>query len=165
MMGPGGLDTPRVGWGDGWTAAKLSKDELERIFEHNRRITSEKLLYGGSLQGKRRVSYCFVCCEPFEEREELYHEVCDTWVCPRCGKCFCGLSEDAKRALDAEMFSLGLWLPYANPRRRKRRKGPARRWLEDYWIHNYPGLSWDEFTRRVAAGEIKVPTVPPEYIR
>ena len=133
----------------------------ERI-QHNLLVTIRKLL---GLPREKRRSLCFVCGRDFWEVEENYCPICDTWKCPHCGKCFCDLPEPAKRALDAEMTSLGLWDVGGNPKRRKRRPSPAQRWLYDVWRRDYPSLSYDEFIRRVARGEIKIPPAPPEYFR
>jgi hypothetical protein len=65
-------------------------------------------------------SKCWVCGEEFEDSH--FCDNCKTFICPHCGTHFCSLPEEAKKALDAEMYTLGLWSPYTNPCRRKRRR-------------------------------------------
>jgi len=110
---------------------------------------------------------CFFrdCRAVWRLEEAAYHDACDTWRCPRCGRCFCDLPPDAKWALDAEGASSWGWNPFRNSPRRKRRSGPAQEWLRDFWIRNYPEIPFDEFCGRVARGEIRVPPVPAEYYR
>jgi len=64
----------------------------------------------------------FADCQAVWRLEEAaYHDECDTWACPACGRCFCHLPTFTQHVLDAEMVSLGLWNPFHNPPKRKRR--------------------------------------------
>lgn len=73
---------------------------------------------------KRQPGYdvCWVCGTPFIPEDSLFCEKCGTFKCSLCGSCFCDLPLAAQKALDAELYSIGLWNPYGNPCRRKRRK-------------------------------------------
>jgi len=76
-----------------------------------------KLLKGGGGE-----DYCWFCQMPFVDVGAEFCEQCQTFRCPHCGGCYCSLSPEAKQALDMEQFSLGLWDPFHNPPKRKRRK-------------------------------------------
>jgi Zn finger protein HypA/HybF involved in hydrogenase expression len=65
---------------------------------------------------------CWSCGYEFYESNASYHELCDTYICPSCGSCYCSLSSEAKSALDAAMYSYGHWSPYENPPKRKKRR-------------------------------------------
>lgn len=71
---------------------------------------------------KPATSKCWVCGLVFVDDRAEFCESCQTFKCPGCGAHFCSLPEEVKRALDAEMFSVGLWSPYENPPKRKKRR-------------------------------------------
>jgi hypothetical protein len=137
--------------------------ELERTFLRNRRIFVAELF--GKRLGERRTDVCWFCGEAFTEDEGAYHELCDTWKCPHCLKCFCDLPPLAQQVLDREMFSLGLWQPFANPKKRKKRSSNIIRgatkedfltFCEHYyksWLDEYRAgrISFEELKLRVEA--------------
>jgi len=75
------------------------------------------------LKGRGGEDYCWFCQMPFTVMGAEFCGVCQTFKCPHCGGCYCSLSLEAKRALDMEMHSVGLWDVFHNPPKRKRRKG------------------------------------------
>jgi len=76
----------------------------------------------------------FINCRATWKLEEAkYHKECQTFKCPKCGRCFCDLPPEIQWALDAEMASIGLWLPWHNPKRRKKRKTPWR-WTKSRFL-------------------------------
>jgi len=62
------------------------KDELEREAEEMMRPTHH---------------VCFVCGEKFEVSKASECPRCGWLICVECGKCYCSLSKEAKRAVDA----------------------------------------------------------------
>jgi len=74
------------------------------------------------VKGYPGYDLCWFCQLPFEDVGAKFCEACQTFCCPHCFRCYCNLTEEAKLALDSEMFSVGLWSPYGNPPKRKRRK-------------------------------------------
>jgi hypothetical protein len=81
------------------------------------------LLLGERTQTFRDKTWlCWFGQHSFSESQAKYHETCDTLICPICQKCYCHLSPEAKEALDAEAYSLGIWKdPWSNPPKRKKR--------------------------------------------
>jgi len=63
------------------------------------------------------------CRAVWKLEEAEYCDSCDTWKCPACNRCFCDLPEEIRFAMDAEMASIGLWDPFHNPPKRKKRGG------------------------------------------
>lgn len=95
--------------------------------------------------------------------EGEYHDVCDTWKCPSCKRCFCDLPYNIQYALDAEGASSWGWNPWHNPRERKKRKSEGTLWLEYYWATHHSNITWNEFIKKVASGEIKPPPKPLDW--
>jgi len=77
------------------------------------------------------------CKAVWRIEEATYCSTCDTYSCPKCRRCFCDLPPLVQYVLDAEMASLGLWDPYSNPRRRKKR-GPRIK----TWVFSRPDFEW-----------------------
>ena len=62
------------------------------------------------------------CKAVWPTEEGIYCPTCDTFKCPSCGRCFCDLPPFTQYVLDAEMASIGLWQPFSNPKKRKKRR-------------------------------------------
>jgi len=75
------------------------------------------------------------CGAVWKTEEAEFHEDCQTFKCPKCKRCFCDLDPFTQYVLDAELASLGIWSPFTNPKRRKRRRGGVT------WICNRCGRS------------------------
>lgn len=75
---------------------------------------------------KSPVSKCWDCGSVFEDDGAEFCGECQTFICPSCGTHYCTLPEPVRRALDAEMWSVGLWNPYTNPPRRKKRRSESK---------------------------------------
>lgn len=63
------------------------------------------------------------CKAVWKTEEGTYCPICDTWKCPACHRCFCDLPAFTQYVLDAELASIGLWRPFSNPPKRKKRGG------------------------------------------
>jgi hypothetical protein len=94
-----------------WYPGKFVERFLDRFFGRKR--------YGLYFQG-RPVDICWKCGEYFFEDNAEYCEVCGTLKC-NSGHCLCSLSPEARKAVEAELTSLGMW-ESTSPRRKKRRK-------------------------------------------
>jgi len=81
--------------------------DIARIVRENREILIRELL--GEEPTEERTDLCYFCGRPFKQSQGEYCPSCDTWKCPHCGKCLCDASPEARRILDREMISLGLW--------------------------------------------------------
>lgn len=102
------------------------------------RAVTRMIEYGGE------TSECWFCGKTFKDLLAKFCERCRTFKCTFCEGCFCDLDGQSQKALDAEMFTLGLWEPYSNPPKRKR-KSAARERLELEWATRYPEMTWEEF--------------------
>lgn len=125
---------------------ELTHEERESIAKRNREIFVKELL-GEETDGER-VDFCYFCLKPFTESQAEFCEKCGTYKCPYCNKCLCDASAEARRILDAEMVSLGIWLnPLHNPPRRKKKR---RHGIEEYTFTQSEFLDW---VRRNFPGE------------
>jgi len=131
---------------------KLKEEELEKTVKKNREIFIQELL--GEVPSEERTDYCYFCGKPFKESEAEFCERCGTFKCVHCGGCFCDLSSEAKRALDMEMVSLGIWEnPWHNPpRRKKKRKKPFEMTRSEFL--SYVERAHPDLYTRYAAGEL-----------
>lgn len=95
-------------------------DEVVYVYEFER---VEPLSRSEAQIEESSISKCWSCGKEFEDDDSLFCDECQTFICPSCGTHYCTLPEVAKRTLDAEMYSLGLWDPYSDsPKRKKRRR-------------------------------------------
>jgi hypothetical protein len=99
---------------------ELPPQEVAKITEHNFEIFKSQL--NGNEIKEDRIDFCWFCNSTFTESEAEYCEKCLTYKCPVCKGCYCNLPPIAQQALDNEMMSLGLWNPFHNPKRRKKKK-------------------------------------------
>jgi hypothetical protein len=83
------------------------------------KIFGRKKIIGLTYQG-RPVDICWVCGEYFFEDNAEYCEVCWTLKCPN-GHCLCSVSPETRKAIEAELTSLGMW-EEGSPKKKKRRK-------------------------------------------
>ena len=63
---------------------------------------------------------CWLCQAPFNPDLAPYCETCGTLLC-QSGHCLCHLGEEARKAVEAEITSLGMW-EHTSPRRKRRRR-------------------------------------------
>jgi len=111
-----------------------------------------------------RADVCWFCGRIFVERQARYDPETDTFECPYCKKSFKDLPPFAQRVLDAEMVSIGLWSPWHNLPRRKRRRPGIRvwtftrdrflRWASEYFPEHYGAyrrgeISFEELVARL----------------
>lgn len=67
------------------------------------------------------VDTCWACGNLFREDNAEYCTVCWTLKCSSGGHCLCSLTPEARRAVEAELTSLGMW-ESGSPRKKKRRR-------------------------------------------
>jgi hypothetical protein len=103
----------------------------------------------------------FPDCESVWRTEEgTYCPICDTYKCPKCGRCYCDLPPFTKYVLDAEMASIGLWRPYENAPKRKKRSSNVIRGVtrEDFLVfceHYYKHWLDDYRAGRISFEELQ----------
>jgi hypothetical protein len=69
--------------------------------------------------GSHVVHLCWKCSKPFDPYMAEYCPECGTLLCPS-GHCLCDLGEEARRAVENEITSLGLWENSPSGRRKRR---------------------------------------------
>jgi len=115
----------------------------------------------------RETHLCFFhdCRREFSVHQAHFHDECKTYLCPHCNRCLCQLPVEARWALDAEMYSEGLWDPWHNPPRRKKKadlifpsKEAFLKFVEDVFPEIYGRYARGEITYRDLIIEVIVKT-------